>query len=218
MHAEIAGAGIAGLSVASVLAQRGWTVTVHERNDELREIGAGIVMWQNGVNALREIGALEPVAQESDRVDQWELRDERNRLLQRSWMLPGTSEAYAVLRHTLHQSLAKRAEQVGVEIVTSSPVAGATPAGELLLANGDRRPRHRRGRRQLEGARVRRSDRERQRPARWLRAPPDRAPAGRPEERDDRALARLAPDRDLPVQPRMGVRLHVLPRERHAGP
>jgi 2-polyprenyl-6-methoxyphenol hydroxylase-like FAD-dependent oxidoreductase len=135
-HAEVAGAGIAGLFAASVLAQRGWTVRVHERNDSLREIGAGIVVWQNGVNALREIGALEEVVSGADRVDYWQLRDERNRLMQDSWMLPGTSEAYAVLRTRLHQALATRAQQLDVEIVTGSPVTGATADGELVLDDG----------------------------------------------------------------------------------
>lgn len=37
-HAEIAGAGIAGLAVATALAQRGWTVRVHERFPEVRAL------------------------------------------------------------------------------------------------------------------------------------------------------------------------------------
>ncbi len=41
-RAEVAGAGLAGLTAAAVLAQRGWKVRVHEQADELREIGAGI--------------------------------------------------------------------------------------------------------------------------------------------------------------------------------
>ena len=34
-HAEIAGGGIAGLVAAAALAQRGWTVRVHERADHM---------------------------------------------------------------------------------------------------------------------------------------------------------------------------------------
>ena len=40
-RAEIAGAGIAGLAAAAALAGRGWQVRVHERDAELRELGAG---------------------------------------------------------------------------------------------------------------------------------------------------------------------------------
>ena len=35
-HAEIAGAGFAGLTAATALARLGWTVRVHESNSELR--------------------------------------------------------------------------------------------------------------------------------------------------------------------------------------
>ena len=41
-HAEIAGGGIGGLALGTMLRQRGWTVRVHERSEEIREIGAGI--------------------------------------------------------------------------------------------------------------------------------------------------------------------------------
>ena len=37
-HAEIAGGGIGGLCLGMMLAQRGWTVRVHERSEEIREI------------------------------------------------------------------------------------------------------------------------------------------------------------------------------------
>src|SRR5947209_2836672 len=36
--AEIAGAGLAGMTAAAVLAQRGWKVRVHEKGPALREI------------------------------------------------------------------------------------------------------------------------------------------------------------------------------------
>src|SRR5581483_4372816 len=48
-RAEVAGAGLAGLTVAAVLAQRGWKVRVHEQAGELREIGAGIYLFENAL-------------------------------------------------------------------------------------------------------------------------------------------------------------------------
>ena len=42
--AEITGAGLAGLTAAAALAQRGWEVRVHEKGKELREIGAGLYL------------------------------------------------------------------------------------------------------------------------------------------------------------------------------
>src|SRR5215813_10041864 len=51
-HAEIAGAGFAGLTAACALAQRGWSVRVHERGQRLRTTGAGIYIYENGLRVL----------------------------------------------------------------------------------------------------------------------------------------------------------------------
>lgn len=136
-HAEVAGAGLAGLTAAAALAKAGWSVRVHERNEELRELGAGILVWENGIWALKEVGAFEEATRGTDFINDWELRDERNRTLQHEWMLPGVHESYAILRTQLHQALVKAAERNGAEILTSSPVASATTDGELILASGE---------------------------------------------------------------------------------
>ena len=62
MHAEIAGAGFAGLVAAIALRQRGWTARVHEIDTELRAFGAGIFIWDNGLRVLQAIGAYDDVA------------------------------------------------------------------------------------------------------------------------------------------------------------
>ena len=58
-HAEIAGGGIAGLTAAAALAQRGWTVRVYERSPSIRPEGAGIYIWENGLRVLTAVGACE---------------------------------------------------------------------------------------------------------------------------------------------------------------
>ncbi|MGZ4509666.1 MAG: FAD-dependent oxidoreductase [Blastococcus sp.] len=133
-HAEVAGAGLAGLTLATALAQRGWSVRVHERGSELREIGAGIYLWENALRALEDIGAYDAVAARGERINSPELRDHKQRLLQREWLRDG--RLYTVVRRDLHAALADAAKQAGVEIETSSVVAGATPDGELELADG----------------------------------------------------------------------------------
>ena len=45
-HAEIAGGGIAGLVAAAALAQRGWSVRVHERADTAR-VRSRHLAWYN---------------------------------------------------------------------------------------------------------------------------------------------------------------------------
>ena len=132
-HAEIAGAGIVGLTAATVLAQRGWSVRVHERNPELREIGAGLTFWPNGLQVLREIGVFTAAETGGQWMKHWALIDERKRTLQAA-----DFRALTFLRTHLHHVLAEKATSAGVEIVTSSLVTGATPEGEVLLANGSR--------------------------------------------------------------------------------
>ncbi len=48
----VAGAGIGGLTAAVALRRVGVEVTVFEHARELREIGAGIVLWANAMKAL----------------------------------------------------------------------------------------------------------------------------------------------------------------------
>lgn len=141
-HAEIAGAGLSGLFTAIALARHGWTVRVHERSPELREIGAGIGLWENGLWALRQIEMLEFMLErcKPDHIRAWKIFDEDGRCLQTEWMVPGlgASEKYTVLRHELLRTLAAGAEREGVDIVTDSEVAGATPEGDLILSDGQR--------------------------------------------------------------------------------
>jgi 2-polyprenyl-6-methoxyphenol hydroxylase-like FAD-dependent oxidoreductase len=136
-HAEVAGAGIAGLTAATALARRGWSVRLHERSTELREIGAGIFVWENGLRALEAVGAFEQATARAELIDRWELRDERARRLQGSWM-KGSARLYLILRTELHRALADACTASGVEIVLGSTASHATPEGELVLDSGAR--------------------------------------------------------------------------------
>jgi 2-polyprenyl-6-methoxyphenol hydroxylase-like FAD-dependent oxidoreductase len=137
-HAEIAGGGLGGLTVATALAQRGWSVRVHERGRELREIGAGIFMWENAIRVLEQLGVAEDALGRAERVNSWRLYDERQRLIQDDWMKDSATRLYTVLRTDLHRALADGARAAGVDVRTQSYVVGATPEGELLLDSGER--------------------------------------------------------------------------------
>jgi salicylate hydroxylase len=58
----IAGAGIAGLTTALSLLQRGWKVDVYEQASQLAEVGAGLQISPNGTRVLQSLG-LEPALQ-----------------------------------------------------------------------------------------------------------------------------------------------------------
>lgn len=65
--AIIIGGGIAGLTVATALSRQGIACRVFESNDCLREVGAGLTLWSNGMYALQELG-LSPSVQSRGRV------------------------------------------------------------------------------------------------------------------------------------------------------
>lgn len=62
LHIAIAGAGIAGLALATALARRGQVVDVHEQADTIAEVGAGLQISPNGSAVLAGLGLAEAAA------------------------------------------------------------------------------------------------------------------------------------------------------------
>jgi len=135
-HAEIAGAGFAGLTAACALAQRGWSVRVHERAEALRTTGAGIYIYENGLRVLEAVGACEDAVKGAPFAHTREVRDGAGRLIAvHRW---AGSRVFSIVRQNVINALAAAAIRAGVEIATNSPAVGATPGGELVLADGRR--------------------------------------------------------------------------------
>src|SRR5208282_2018375 len=135
-HAEIAGAGFAGLTAACALAQRGWSVRVHERADRLRTTGAGIYVYENGLRVLEAVGAYEAAIADAPMAHTREVRDDRNRVISvHRW---SGSRVFSIVRQNIINALAAAATKAGAEIVTNSAATAATAAGELALADGRR--------------------------------------------------------------------------------
>src|SRR5579859_435506 len=65
LQVSIIGGGIGGLAAASALQRQGIQVMLFERNPELREIGAGLTLWANGVQVLRQLGLADALARVS---------------------------------------------------------------------------------------------------------------------------------------------------------
>jgi 2-methyl-3-hydroxypyridine 5-carboxylic acid dioxygenase len=131
-HAEIAGAGFAGLTMSTALAKRGWTVRLHERAEQVRDFGAGILIWRNAMLSLDLIGVGEAVRGHSVSPEFYETQLNGRSI---SKELPGYPY-WAMTRPKLHKTLAEAAAAAGVEIVTRSPAVGADPDGRLLLEDG----------------------------------------------------------------------------------
>src|SRR5271155_1219996 len=135
-HAEIVGAGFAGLTAACALAQRGWSVRVHERGDRLRTTGAGIYIYENGLRGLGALGAYEAAVKGAPFAHTREVRDGDDRLISvHRWQ---GSRVFSVVRQHVINALAASATAAGVEIVVNSTAIGATADGELILADGRR--------------------------------------------------------------------------------
>ena len=57
----IVGGGIGGVAAAVALHQAGFDTVVYERAPQLREVGAGMMLWPNATRVLRGLGLLEEV-------------------------------------------------------------------------------------------------------------------------------------------------------------
>jgi 2-polyprenyl-6-methoxyphenol hydroxylase-like FAD-dependent oxidoreductase len=135
-HAEIVGAGFAGLTAACALAQRGWRVRVHERAPQVRATGAGIYIYENGLRVLEAVGAYAAAVAGAPFAHTREVRDDRNRVISvHRW---SGSRVFSVVRQNVINALAAAATRAGAEIITQSTVVAATPDGEIELADGGR--------------------------------------------------------------------------------
>src|SRR6186713_3177997 len=103
-HAEIVGAGFAGLAAACALAQRGWQVRVHERADRLRATGAGIYIYENGLRVLETLGAYDDAVRGSPFAHTRETRDDKNNVLSvHRWA--SSSRVFSVVRQHVVDAL-----------------------------------------------------------------------------------------------------------------
>jgi len=139
-HAEIAGAGIGGLTAAAALAQRGWSVRVHEAAADLRAYGSGIYVWGNGLKVLQAIGAHDEAVAGAHIGKVFQTRNHVDEVMEDIPINRDDGDdqvrLVTILRETLIRSLVNACQRAGVEIITGSLVVGAEPIGVLLLKNG----------------------------------------------------------------------------------
>jgi 2-polyprenyl-6-methoxyphenol hydroxylase-like FAD-dependent oxidoreductase len=139
-HAEVVGAGFVGLTVAARLAQRGWTVRVHERGPEVRAFGAGIWLWDNGVQVLHALGCADDALRGTRGIERMWNMDKRGRMLHEIPFAPLESDAgprmFCITRQQLLMAIYRAAQKAGVEFVVDSHVVRADPDGTVETDRG----------------------------------------------------------------------------------
>ncbi len=77
----IIGGGIGGIATALALHQQGLRVVVYERSAQLREVGAGMMLWPNATRVLRDLGLLDQVTARSGPNTHFLVRSASGRIL-----------------------------------------------------------------------------------------------------------------------------------------
>lgn len=137
----VSGGGIAGLSAATALAQRGVAVHVAERADEIRETGAGIQISPNGMAVLDAIGLGDAVRDAGHQITHIHLLDglSARRVVALDILQSCAKRPFcAIHRARLIALLQSAARQAGATIETgvkiAPPAAGqALPGSDLLI-------------------------------------------------------------------------------------
>ena len=108
----IIGAGMGGLTAASVLSRRGFAVTVYEQAKAFARVGAGIQMSANAMRVIRGLGLESRVRRTAFLPSSWKNRDWNTGLMRFEFPLGEAAEArygapYLLMhRADLHEALA----------------------------------------------------------------------------------------------------------------
>lgn len=142
MRVAVVGLGMAGSTAALLLHRAGHEVTVLEREDDPRPVGAGIWLQDMGQQVLDRLGLLDELRSVSRAVSRVEITTRSGRrLIDLGYAdAPGTSPALGVHRGSLFTLLHAAVLAAGIPVEVGVPVTGARPvAGGVTVetAAGD---------------------------------------------------------------------------------
>ena len=78
---HIIGAGIAGLTTAIALQQKGIPYQIHEASPELRPAGAGIILANNAMQVFRKLGIYDELVEAGNRISELRITTHKNQIL-----------------------------------------------------------------------------------------------------------------------------------------
>lgn len=117
----IIGAGIAGLTTALALQQKGCKVTIYESAPEIKPVGAGIVMASNAMQIFKRLGIADKIQMAGNRISSMTITDERLSPIS-SIELSEFEMKYGVYNVAIHRAQLQKilAEEVGYENIKLS--------------------------------------------------------------------------------------------------
>ena len=138
LNIAIAGAGIAGLSVATMLARHGARVTIYDQMEAPRPVGSGFVIQPTGAAVLDSMGLLRQAEARGQRIDRMLGRLSHSDRIVLDIGYSREKFGIAIQRVALFEILLDAAIKAGVSFETCSKVNGVE-SGErpiLLLESG----------------------------------------------------------------------------------
>lgn len=135
----ITGAGIGGLSAASMLARDGHDVTIFERFETPQPVGSGLVIQPAGLDVLEELGLGDAITQLAAPITRMIGHDARAGRLALDVDYPKNAPGYAFHRASLFHLLWDLTNKSGVQVITSACVISAPEDGNrrnILLQDG----------------------------------------------------------------------------------
>jgi 2-polyprenyl-6-methoxyphenol hydroxylase-like FAD-dependent oxidoreductase len=117
--ALIVGAGIGGLAAGIALRREGWAIRIVERAESARELGFGLLVSPNAVNALRHLGVADAVLRRGWAPTRCEVRRLDGRVLKRVTFPPPDvlgGPMIVALRSALHGALLDAIDPATIEL------------------------------------------------------------------------------------------------------
>ncbi|MDC0033296.1 FAD-dependent monooxygenase [Alphaproteobacteria bacterium] len=132
-RAEIVGGGFGGLVAAAALADRGWSVILHERRGEIDAEGYGIAIQRNMALIFAALGIKEAVLAGGAHIDRRDSMDGLGNVLMSQ---PSQRSPYRIDRRHIVRLLADRARAAGAEIRLGSTINRVEADGTVANAAG----------------------------------------------------------------------------------
>ncbi|NQY96104.1 MAG: FAD-dependent monooxygenase [Henriciella sp.] len=138
----IAGAGIGGLSLGTLLVRAGHRVRIFDQFESPKPIGSGLMLQQTGLAVLEQLGLRAEIDALGTRIERlWGLTTPSLRPVLDVRYSKWRSDVYGlgVQRGLVFDALYTAAQEAGVEVTLDAPVAAAESSGpELVLENGEK--------------------------------------------------------------------------------